>query len=182
MANRKIIVGVHGIGDQNLFETIQSVTRQFCQYYDVPGAIPLGRFHTLPITGTAELFMPQIPPDPALPAFIGFAEVYWADIPRSVVTKGYTLEESKKWATTIVDRIRRNYPDDFKEKEYHSAKVILEQMIEAISVLEQLLYLAGKMGIFKFDLNELLNSYLGDVQIVADYKDYSEAIVINSPT
>ena len=177
MAKRKIIVAVHGVGDQSLYATIQSVTRQFCQYYGVPGAIPLGRFHTVPESGSAGLFLPQVPPDPALPDYIGFAEVYWADIPRSVVTKGYTLEESKKWARTIVDSIRRNYPEDFKEKDYQAAKVILEQMIEAISVIEQLLFLAGKMGIFKFNLNEILNSYLGDVQIVAEYKDYSKAIV-----
>ena len=177
MGRRKIIVGVHGVGDQSQFETIQTVTRQFCRYYGVPGAVPLGRFHSVATAGALNIFLPEIPPDPALPDYFAFAEVYWADVPRSVVAKGYTLEESKRWARTLVDRVRANYPEDFGEHDYRAVASVLEKMIEAISVLEQLLFLAGKMGAFTFDLNKLFNDYLGDVQIVADYQEYCGEIV-----
>ncbi|MFQ5528613.1 MAG: hypothetical protein ACE5GX_20455 [Thermoanaerobaculia bacterium] len=35
---------------------------------------------------------------------IGFTEVYWADVPRSNVD-GYTLQETRKWATMLATRI-----------------------------------------------------------------------------
>ncbi|AJE02697.1 hypothetical protein [Geobacter pickeringii] len=113
MGQRTIIVGVHGIGDQSSYETIQAVARQVCKYYRAPGAIPLGRFHSALCASHSAPFIPQSPPDPPLPPHIGFAEVYWADIPRRTVTRGYTLEEAKRWAKTIVDRLRSTYPGSF---------------------------------------------------------------------
>lgn len=46
MSNNKIIVGVHGIGDQTRYETIQSIAYQFCRYYDISAAGPVGSFHS----------------------------------------------------------------------------------------------------------------------------------------
>ena len=43
---KKVIVAVHGIGDQFRYETIQAVAAQFCLYFDQPPAITLGRFHS----------------------------------------------------------------------------------------------------------------------------------------
>ena len=43
-------------------------------------------------------------------------------------------------------------------------------MIETIAVLERLCYLADRAGVFTFDLRKLLDSYLGDVQIVTEFK------------
>src|SRR5437867_62833 len=42
---KKIIVAVHGIGDQVRCETIQSVAVQLCRYCGLSSAIPLGHFN-----------------------------------------------------------------------------------------------------------------------------------------
>ena len=46
-----------------------------------------------------------------------------------------------------------------------------------MSTLEKLLTVTDKMGVFKFDLAPLLRDYIGDVQIVADFKQYRARIV-----
>src|SRR5262249_7190029 len=52
----KIIVAVHGIGEQIRSETIQAVANQLCLYCDLPPTMPLGRF-------TAKLLVaPGVPP------------------------------------------------------------------------------------------------------------------------
>jgi len=43
---RKIIVAVHGIGNQSRYTTIQSVISQFCSFHGVPSAVPLGSFYS----------------------------------------------------------------------------------------------------------------------------------------
>src|SRR4029077_16445707 len=92
----KLIVAVHGVGDQYSFATIQSVVDQFCSFFGTPPGIPLGSFHT----GQPGFSVP--PPYPRAPFdSLGFAEVYWAKIPRTVVDDRHTLEEAKKWAHTI---------------------------------------------------------------------------------
>jgi pimeloyl-ACP methyl ester carboxylesterase len=45
-------------------------------------------------------------------------------------------------------------------------------MISTIKVFENILFIAKKAGVFEFDLGQLLTDFLGDVQIVADFKDY----------
>ena len=115
---RKILVAVHGIGDQIRCETIQAVAYQLCRYCGQPADIPLGRFNagvgfntgkvTAPGAGAPGLsaFLVKSPPDPKLPEGIGFAEIYWADIPRGPAADRYTLEETKRWARTVVERVR----------------------------------------------------------------------------
>jgi len=94
----KLIVAVHGVGDQYSFATIQSVVNQFCQFFGQPAGIPLGNFHT----GEPGFSVP--PPYPRDPfERLGFAEVYWAKIPRTIVDEKHTLEEAKKWARTALD-------------------------------------------------------------------------------
>ncbi len=177
MERRTIIVGVHGIGDQSSFETIQAIARQVCKYYQAPGAIPLGRFQPSHTSPAPPPFFPQNPPDPLLPHPIGFAEVYWADIPRCVAKRGYTLEEAKRWAKTIVDRLRLNYPDSFTPRDYRTIKRVLEEMIDTIAVLERLLFLADKAGLFSFNLKKLLDDYLGDVQLVTEFTLHRQKIL-----
>ena|SRR5713226_7602655 len=63
-----------------------------------PAGIPLGNFHT----GEPGFSVP--PPYPRDPfERLGFAEVYWAKIPRTIVDEKHTLEEAKKWARTALD-------------------------------------------------------------------------------
>jgi hypothetical protein len=108
MSNEKIIVAVHGVGDKIGYATAWSVAYQFWRYCEQPAAIPLGRFHTELAAGGARsvprpILITSPPSGQQLPG-LGSAEVYWADIPRTVVKKGYVLEEAKRWARTIVGR------------------------------------------------------------------------------
>ena len=42
---RRVVVAVHGVGDQYTYATIQSVVNRFCGFYGQPAAVPLGNFH-----------------------------------------------------------------------------------------------------------------------------------------
>ena len=76
---RKVFVAIHGIGDQFQNETVQTVAYRVCHYVGQPAAFPLGRFHG-PAGTVTKAFVPEVDRDPALPC--GFAEIYWADVPR----------------------------------------------------------------------------------------------------
>ena len=174
---KKVILAVHGIGDQFRYETIQSVANQVCQYCGKPPVLPLGQFFsklyikeasevdakldkllqslgkaavpTQPKPQPTALVLLE-PPPPELPADFGFAEIYWADIPRAPVKDEHTLEESKKWARTIVGRVRLHYGDELKARHPNGnpamAATVIEEMIESVAILQRLLFLAEKAG------------------------------------
>lgn len=178
----KLIVAIHGIGDQYRYATIRSVVTRFGGHFDFPAATPLGSFHAP--DGSISAFRLSAPPDlPSGLGGIGFAEIYWADIPRAIQKKGYTIEEAKAWAGTVVARIRARYgPElekqfDFQSEDFRDAANVLLEMIETIKLLGNLLFLAEKMGFPKFDLDDLLTSYLGDVQLVADFPSKRQKIL-----
>lgn len=179
---KKILIAVHGIGDQFGYQTVQSVAHRFCEHRGVPAAIPLGSFYSSlhkPPMGAAGFFASVSPAIPDLPD-IGFAEVYWADVSRVPAKEGYVLEESKKWAKTLVERIACPCVDPAHKHEHIDLarlKSVLEEMIEAIIVLERLFFLADKAGLFKFDLKKVLTDYLGDVQIFTEFRQYREEIL-----
>ncbi|AJE02696.1 hypothetical protein GPICK_04325 [Geobacter pickeringii] len=50
-------------------------------------------------------------------------------------------------------------------------------MIDTIAVLERLLFLADKAGLFRFDLKKLLDDYLGDVQLVTEFATHRQKIL-----
>ena len=95
---------MHGVGEQYRYATLQSVVNQFCRYYKEPMSIPLGAFHN----GRSVFSFEKAEFDSPLTCF-GFAEVYWAPIPRTLVADRRTLEEAKKWATTIIERLRSRW-------------------------------------------------------------------------
>jgi hypothetical protein len=69
---------------------------------------------------------------------LAFAEVYWADIPRTVavVKEGYVLEEAKRWARTIVGRYRLyclQSKDPVSSEEVTRLETVLDEMIETYS-------------------------------------------------
>ncbi|MDQ6622961.1 MAG: hypothetical protein M3Y86_05685 [Verrucomicrobiota bacterium] len=183
---KKLVIAIHGIGDQYRHATIQSVVTRFGRYFDFPAAVPLGSFHSPSTKLSAFSFQSptgrSTPIPPAL-AEIGFLEVYWAHIPRGVQKEGYIIEEAKAWARTVAERVRLNYGQDLRrdldirEQDFRSAAAILQEMIETIAILGNLCFLAEKAGLFKFDLDELLTAYLGDVQLVADFASYRKEIV-----
>lgn len=169
----KVIVAVHGVGDQRTYATIQSVVNQFLRFYREPAAYPLGRFHT---DEPAYSLQPPYPAERL--RHLAFAEVYWAKIPRDAVADKYTLEETKKWGRTIVERLRMRWRDtrnrtgddgECIEADFDRLDEVLGEMISTVAVLERLCFLAEKAGLFTFDLRKLVDDYLGDVQIVAEF-------------
>jgi hypothetical protein len=166
---KKVIVAVHGVGDQYSFATLQSVVNQFCSFYRQPAAMPLGSFHTGQVAFSIH---PPYPQDPF--ERLAFSEVYWARIPRAVVDDKHTMEESKKWAGTIVERLRMRWKatgakGGCRDADFDLMKLVLAEMIQTLAVLERLCYLAERAGLFTFDLRKLLDDYLGDVQVVAEF-------------
>jgi len=187
MAAAKILVAVHGIGDQIGYETAQAVARQVGRYYDVATDIPLGRFYTGVGANDTAVPMPFLvtKTDNAVlldkTGFdVGFAEVYWASIPRLIVKDGHILEESKKWAKTVAARLaqraeRHRRPIPMREQV--RLTTVLDEMIETVAVMERLNFVLAKAGVFQFNLNKLLTDFLGDVQIVVDFQAYRDQIL-----
>ena len=169
----RILVAVHGIGDQFNYETVQSVVHRLAVYYNDPIRIPLGSFHDVGGSNSARVFM--APPSAQFRA--GFAEVYWADIPREVNRRGYELEESKKWASTIVARMQSQATTGLGQRDYQLIETVLREMIETISVLERLCFIAEKAGVFRFNLQRILQDFINDVQLVTEFSTYRRAIL-----
>jgi hypothetical protein len=174
---KKIIVAVHGVGDQYTFATIQSVVNQFCGFYNQPAGVPLGNFHTGRTTFTLPATYPREPFER-----LAFAEVYWAKIPRTIVDDKHTLEESKKWARTIVERLRfrwrsKGSKGGCHERDFRLLKQVLSEMIQAVAVMDRLGALGERAGLFTFDLRKLLDDYLGDVQVVTEFESNRVKIV-----
>ncbi|KXU92415.1 hypothetical protein CR51_30705 [Caballeronia megalochromosomata] len=186
---QKIVVAIHGIGNQLHSDTVRSVASQFGARYDPPlPVMPLGYFD---IAGVGEvdvrqLDLPQGGPYTAeqrdFYSALGFAEVYWADIPREVVKQDDTLEESKAWGLSIVSRAQAAYMLNVDERklepaDFSLASGIVEEIVETVAVMQSLLAVTEKAGIFKFDLAPMLRDYVGDVQLVADFRQHRETIV-----
>lgn len=177
----KIVIAIHGIGDQYRNATVRSVVNIFGRYFDQPIPAALGGFYSA--DGTIQVFPPKAPPNLTAPMRnIGFIEAYWADVPRRVQHRGYTIEETKAWARTVVQRVQAQYEARLNETlglsraDYLSTIAALEQMIDAIGVLGNLFFLAEKAGFTKFELEDMLTAYVGDVQIVADFANYRRRI------
>jgi hypothetical protein len=100
---KKIIVAVHGIGDQFRYATIQSVIAQFRADRSRPPVVPLGSFHAKNRRKPLSLGPPY--PEESF-GELAFTEVYWADIPREIVKDGHTLEDVRLWARTVVERLQ----------------------------------------------------------------------------
>ena len=189
-----IIVAVHGIGDQFRSETTRSVAMRFARLPRLAGDAtivapqPLGYFH-----GDGNDRIQVCPADRIIDSksnlsSIGFAEVYWADIPQKAVDEKHTLDETKAWARTVVSRARALYKrnpallsneqrSNRKEPDFTLAAEVLDEIIETIYVLESLLFIAKKAGIFEFNLREILEKYVGDVQIVTEFASYRDDIL-----
>jgi hypothetical protein len=177
----RLVIAVHGIGNQFRYSTIQAVTSRFASYCRRPIVQPLGAFHPNKVIlqpDSPELGAYLFEPPPSFAnefQGFGFAEAFWADIPEIATATKNTTEETKAWAQTVVERVRMldqsssNQPDLI---DYKKASAVVEEMIGTIKVLENLLFIANKAGSFKFNLGQLLTDFVGCVQIVADFKDY----------
>jgi len=192
----KIIVAVHGVGDQVMSETIQKVIDRFCRYHGETMGVPLGKIKTIsvrkhpyeqknrsgqtsPHDCSCEPFkMSDLGYDGEL-GELSFVEVHWADLAREVDENRFLLEEPKSWSKTIVERLPMRYNEaaQLSPKEFDGLRLLLGEMLETLQTLENLLKVSEKAGIFKFDLAKVLNAYLGDVQIVTEFDDVREKIL-----
>jgi hypothetical protein len=189
----RFVVAIHGIGNQRRCETIRSAANQFADFINPGSPVqPLGHYN---LGGDDRVVVSQVQGlDPM--GDIGVAEVYWADLPRGLAQRGDTLDESKAWARTVAGRARRLYMeqvyqqsaaglaaaqlhdvDDQKERDFKQASGVIEEIVEGVAVLENLMFLADKAGIAKFDLGALLADYIGGVQLVADFAFYRNEII-----
>jgi hypothetical protein len=175
----KLLVAVHGIGDQVGYATAQTVAARVAAYYGKSIAMPLGRFYPPHAKGAQVVPKPAlVRPSPTDKAAIGLAEVYWAPIARGVVEKKYILEETKKWARSISARVAsRGVEHGWTSNDVARLVTVLDQMVDSILVMERLTFLANKAGVFKFELAKLLADFVGDVQIVADFEGYRQEIL-----
>jgi len=187
-----IIIAIHGIGKQHRFETVRSVANRLAVSETLLGKTkpyvvapqPLGYFSDVKrITSVRLLDDLQSLKDTDL-ATIGFAEVFWADIPQKVIRKGGTLDETKAWARTVVARAKslclhaqENRRPGIVPPDFNLAAEVLEEVIDTVHVLENLFSIVGKAGIFHFDLGDLLVEYIGDVQLVTEFSQYRAEIL-----
>ena len=195
-----IVVAVHGIGEQKHAATVRSVASRLAASASlltpatqpVPGGTPralpvapqpLGHFVADPTFVPSLVDRLPLLKDTPLEK-IGFAEVYWANIPQSVVQEGRTLEETKAWARTVVARARALYTEaraakipGIVEPDFCLASEVLEEIVDAVRVIENLTFLADKAGLGRFDVTRVLENYLGDVQIVAEFATHRQEIV-----
>jgi hypothetical protein len=178
----KIIVAIHGIGSQRRADTVRSVARRFGDRIAPPlPAIPLGHFR---LGADADVCVSRLDTPPGSPLEqIGFAEVFWADIPRQVVQANDTLDETKAWGASVASRAQALYSfkvagaRQLKPHDFALGTAVIEDIVETVDVLENLFTVTDKMGIFKFDLGPLLRDYIGDVQLVTDFSYYRRKIV-----
>jgi hypothetical protein len=190
---KDIIVAVHGIGAQSRYSTVRSVATRLAASVALRPAgqrspiatQPLGYFHSdVKSIASVRLLDDAECLEATDLRSIGFAEVFWADIPQEVVKEGRTLEETKAWARTVVaranslcDRAQASGRNEIVPPDFSLAGEVLDEVIETVYVLENLFFLLGKAGLFKFDLRQVLEEYLGDVQLVAEFSYYRTDIV-----
>lgn len=185
MSYTDILIAVHGIGDQQRSATVRSVATRFAGAKAMqPGGFapqPLGYFHT-----DVRDVVKAGPLAPELTGPLknmGFAEVFWADIPQTVVDEGRTLEEIKAWARTVVARARATFKEAEKRQpglhgpDFSLAAEVIDEIIETIDVLENLAWITDKAGLMTFDLREVLDEYIGDVQIVTEFTYHRHDII-----
>jgi hypothetical protein len=176
-----LVVAVHGVGKQYRYSTIQGVTTRFAAYCKSPITQPLGAFHPdklilKPDSPELGAYLFQPPTGTTEFAGFGFAESFWADIPEMATATQNTTEDTKAWAQTIVERVKAMDAASGKHPskliDYNKASAVVAELIDAIKVLDNLLFIATKAGLLQFNLGQLLTDFAGCVQLVADYKDY----------
>lgn len=180
LPKEKVIVAIHGIGNQTRSDTVRSVAHQFATLAPKPlPVMPLGFFY---IEKIGKVLVSKLDAPGTTLADIGFAELYWADIPRELVKTADTLEETKAWGRTVVSRAQTTYLRSVQEQQlvpndFAVGAGVIEEIVEGIGVLENLCTLSAKAGLFKFDLPALLRDYVDDVQVVAEFKYHRQRIV-----
>ncbi|MDQ6656570.1 MAG: hypothetical protein M3Y80_12260 [Verrucomicrobiota bacterium] len=200
-----ILIAIHGIGKQSRNTTIRDVATRLAHSSaavlgegELPPVAPqpLGWFHS-DVRGAVKVApLDRFATESHPLARTGFTEVFWADIPQQVVQEGRTMEEAKAWARTVIARARAVYKRaqtrdatagglpakalhlrEYVDPDFSLAAEVMEEMIDTVHVLENLTFLAEKAGIMHFDLDEVLDEYLGDVQVVTEFTLFRRDII-----
>lgn len=182
---RKIVIAVHGVGRQRRCETVRSVARRFgdgCT--PALPVLPLGYF-SVPDGADVRWSMLETS-DPGL-SQIGFAELYWADIPNDLVRADDTLEDTKAWGRTLVSRAHALYRTKvansgekkakLKDDDFQRGIEAIDTLVEGVAVLDAISKVAARVGLYKFELGCLLRDYVGDVQTVTEFPQYRNKIL-----
>jgi hypothetical protein len=169
-APTKILVAVHGIGDQTRYETLQHLINLCFGHHGLPRGVPIGLLHSRLAAGPWASVS-------ALPG-LGFAEVFWADVGRE--SEAYVLEESVAWSHTVVERLGviSNWLGLERQPfERGRIKRTLTDMGIAVRLIRWLNRGLAAVGIGSVDLDKLLVRFLGDVQLYADFELYRGRIM-----
>ena len=181
----KVVVAIHGVGSQQRSETVRRVSFRFGSRTEPPMALmPLGFFHVETV-GDVKVSQLKGAPEGDLLERVGFAEVFWADIPKKADKDNDTLEEIKDWGRTVVSRAEFAYGKikvppsarKLKREDFALGAAVIDEIVETVAVMQNLSFVAEKMGLFKFDLAPVLREYVGDVQVVAEFKYFRNRIV-----
>lgn len=178
-----LVIAVHGMGDQGRNDMAQTVAAMMArsvmpkdggsQAIQLPRGLWEGSEADDPIQDDVIGFVPT-EHGPQELKNMAFAEVYWADVLRKAEKAGHRIEDSPKWAGSVVDRLRQRHDlkpgFDFSQAGLALGAMVVEEIAESLRILNNLLLLADKAGIFRFDLGKITEQYLGDVQQVADFR------------
>jgi hypothetical protein len=182
----KLIVAVHGMGNQVRNDFAQTMARMFARYFALQKEgslqallLPLGTWdggRETDVDDPAVRF--EAAPGCEELENYAFAELFWADIPRTLEADGYRLEEATHWARTVVQRLaqRHGKATDLGPKQFHLAGFVLEEVAETVQLVERIAATGKMFGISKQVVAQALTQYLNDVQQVADFQRQREKI------
>lgn len=182
----KLIVGVHGMGNQTRNDFAQTLARLFSRYFVLKRKdsyqarlLPLGAWDGGAETSVDDPALRFLPSEGVggLEQF-AFAEIYWADIARSMEDSGYRLEEATHWARSVVERVahRNPNPDQFGPKQFHLAGFVIESIAETLVLLQKIAALGKLFSVSRKQIDTTLTQYLCDVQQVGDFQRQREKL------
>ena len=201
MAKKKIILTVHGIGEQKPYETLRMVTNQFTRIESgakYKSTVSLGYFHTnekhlgnsLNLDDNLNIHtLPHLKGSVNGPAnSLGFSECYWGDIPNDYVDT--YLDSADNWIKALVGRVKRfSTVKNFRIRaaNANNKKIInnlnsknIAEYSETLDMLRRLIRHTFRMiPLFKvnFNFKRIVNNFLGDVQFYAEYQTMREKIL-----
>jgi|GEM_PF-3452352 len=182
----KLIVAVHGMGDQTRNDFAQTVARLFARYFSLKHKqetqarlLPLGAWdggRETDVDDPAICFAP-VKTCAGLENY-AFAEVHWADIARTLENNGHRLEEATHWARSVVERLgqRHGTDTDLGPEQFHLAGFVVEQIAETLALLQKIALAGQLFKLSKKDVDTVLTQYLCDVEQVGDYQRQREKI------
>lgn len=198
---KKLILTVHGIGEQQPFETLRLVTNQFTRMQsnsELKTTVSLGYFHTNKAPKKDSLDFKDYRVIHHLPHLftnvsestspLGFSECYWGDIPRNYVEP--YLDSTDNWIKALVGRVKMfSKYDNFRIKAAKERNIQITNYLSASTIqsysktldkLRRLIrHVTRLLPMLKIDFNlkKLINNYLGDVQFYAEYQSMRENIL-----